>query len=104
MDLSGVPLFPAFRKVAVEDRDLVRSLFSQHPTEVSERTFGSVFMWRLYEDRSRLSQLEGHLLISWRREKCATRGAWPTFARMRKRTGPIWYFSELTLTLTRITN
>jgi hypothetical protein len=69
MDLSGVPLFPAFRKVAVEDCDLVRSLFSQHPTEVSERTFGSIFMWRLYEDRSRLSQLEGHLLISWRREK-----------------------------------
>jgi hypothetical protein len=69
LDLSGVPPFPDFRKVTLSDKGVVSSCFSEHPTEVSERTFGSIFMWRLYEDRSMLSQLDGHLLVSWRREK-----------------------------------
>ena len=69
MTLDGIPEYPAFRKITLEDRTSVKEVLVRHPTEVSERTFGSVFMWRLYEDRSSLSQLDGHLLISWRRER-----------------------------------
>lgn len=69
MGLDRFPEFPEFRKVALEDRVAVDAVLLGHPTEVSERTFGSIFMWRRYEDRSMLSQLDGHLLISWRREK-----------------------------------
>jgi hypothetical protein len=69
MTLDGIPEYPAFRKITLEDRTPVEEMLSKYPTEVSERTFGSVFMWRLYEDRSSLSQLDGHLLISWRRER-----------------------------------
>ncbi len=69
MTLDGIPEYPAFRKITLEDHTSVKEILARYPTEVSERTFGSVFMWRLYEDRSSLSQLDGHLLISWRRER-----------------------------------
>jgi len=45
----------------------LEDLFLQHPTEVSERTVGSLHVWRGYEGRSQLSQLHDHLLISWYR-------------------------------------
>ena len=69
MALDRIPEFPEFRKVTLEDRKSVEEVFSRYPTEVSERTFGSLFMWRQYGDRSMLSRFDGHLLISWRREK-----------------------------------
>jgi len=69
MTLDGIPEYPVFRKITLEDSISVKEMLARYPTEVSERTFGSVFMWRLYEDRSSLSQLDGHLLISWRRER-----------------------------------
>jgi hypothetical protein len=69
MTLDGIPEYPAFRKITLEDYSPVKEMLARYPTQVSERTFGSIFMWRLYEDRSSLSQLDGHLLISWRRER-----------------------------------
>ncbi len=69
MTLDGIPEYPAFRKITLEDSTTIRELLARYPTEVSERTFGSVFMWRQYEDRSSVSRLDGHLLISWRRER-----------------------------------
>jgi hypothetical protein len=69
MTLDGIPEYPAFRKITLGDSSPVKAMLERHPTEVSERTFGSAFIWRLYEDRSSLSQFDGHLLISWRRER-----------------------------------
>jgi hypothetical protein len=69
MTLDGIPEYPAFRKITLEDSISVKEMLARYPTEVSERTFGSVFVWRTYEDRSSLSQLDGHLLVSWRRER-----------------------------------
>lgn len=69
MTLEGIPEYPVFRKITLGDREAVDSVLSRYPTEVSERTFGSVYMWRSYGDRSMLSQLDRHLLISWRRER-----------------------------------
>jgi len=63
------PDYPAFRKVAVNDRDAIEGLFKEFPTETSERTFASIFTWRSYSTRSRLSMFGSHLLISWRRER-----------------------------------
>ena len=69
MALDRAPEYPAFREVSMDDRDWITRLFDQYPTEISERTFGSIFIWRDYEDRSLLSRFEDHLLISWRKEK-----------------------------------
>jgi hypothetical protein len=69
MTLEGIPEYPMFRKITLEDSIPVKEMLARYPTEVSERTFGSILMWRLYEDRSSLSQLDGHLLVSWRRER-----------------------------------
>jgi len=69
MTLDDIPEYPAFRKIALADRSSVDEMLARYPSDVSERTFGSVFIWRLYEDRSSLSQLDGHLLISWQRER-----------------------------------
>jgi hypothetical protein len=67
--LEGFPQFPESRKITLADRPVIEELFAEYPSEISERTFGSVYVWRNCEDRSRISQLDGHLIISWRREK-----------------------------------
>jgi len=36
---------------------------------VSERTFGSVYIWRQYAGRSHLSRFRDHLIITWYRER-----------------------------------
>ena len=69
MFLEGIPRFPESRKITLADRPVVGKLFEEHLSVISERTFGSVYVWRNYDDRSRISQIEGHLIISWRREK-----------------------------------
>ena len=69
MPLEDVPQYPDFRQVRLGDKREIESLLLQYPTEVSERTFAHIFIWRNYEDRSRLSHLHGHLVMSWYREK-----------------------------------
>ncbi len=69
MPAEEIPAYPAFRKVSLSDRAAVESLFEGFPTEVSERTFAAIYVWRNYASRSRLSMFGDHLLISWRREQ-----------------------------------
>lgn len=63
-----VPSFPEFRAMTSEDVTMLADLFTRYPSEVSERTVGSLHVWRRYGGRSQLSELEGHLLISWYRD------------------------------------
>jgi hypothetical protein len=69
LNLDLVPEFPSFRKVELIDRDWIGEVFLEHPAEISERTSASLFIWRGDGRRSGLSQLEGHLLISWERRR-----------------------------------
>ena len=69
MNLEGFPEFPSSRQVVLGDRRPVEDLFARFPTEISERTFGSVFVWRNYERRAELSTLDGHMVISWFKPK-----------------------------------
>ncbi len=69
MVLEGIPAYPEFRSVRLEDGQSLTRFFEQHPSEVSERTFGSVYIWRKYERRSELSRLDDHLLMTWYRER-----------------------------------
>ena len=67
--LRGIPRFPEFRDIELGDRASIGELFNAYPTEISERTFGSIFVWRGFQGRSRLAELDGHLLISWYKPK-----------------------------------
>ncbi len=65
MALSGVPEFPAFRQISLEDGAEMARLLAIYPSSTSERTFGSMYTWRTYGRRSELSVHGDHLLISW---------------------------------------
>jgi hypothetical protein len=69
MFLSSVPEYPDSRHITLEDKVEIGALLSKYPTEVSERTFGSVYIWRQYGGRSFLSKFNDHLFITWYREK-----------------------------------
>jgi hypothetical protein len=69
MSLGGIPEYPESRQVSMEDKGEIERLFSKYPTEVSERTFGSVYVWRQYAGRSFLSQFRDHLIMTWYREE-----------------------------------
>ena len=59
------PTFPLSRQVTLRDRAPIDQLFTRYPTEISERTFGSIYAWRDYEKRADISIMDGHLIISW---------------------------------------
>ncbi len=65
MSLTGVPEFPAFRQMTLEDKDMATELLAKYPSAISERTFGAMYIWRRYGRRSEISAFEGHLIISW---------------------------------------
>jgi hypothetical protein len=69
MSVRNIPEYPESRHVALEDKDEIANLFSKHPTEVSERTFGSVYIWRQYAGRSFLSRFQDRLIMTWYRER-----------------------------------
>jgi hypothetical protein len=69
MNLEAFPQFPSYRQIALSDRQPIQVLFDRFPMGVSERTFGSVFVWRNYERRAELSVLDDHLIISWYKPK-----------------------------------
>lgn len=69
MVLEGIPAYPEFRRATLEDRQPLTRFFEQYPSDVSERTFGSVYIWRSYERRSELARLDDYLLVSWFRER-----------------------------------
>ena len=43
---GGVPEFPRFRGLALEDKPLFHQLFVQFPPQISEFTFTNLFIWR----------------------------------------------------------
>ena len=69
MSLEGIPIFPDSRQITLADRSLIDGLLVKYPSDTSEKTFGSIFIWRNYGGRSELSQLDGHLIISWYRAR-----------------------------------
>ncbi len=69
MLLDGLPEYPDARQVTLEDKVLLEELISKYPSEVSERTFGSIYIWRGYAGRSLLSRFKDHLVMSWHRER-----------------------------------
>ncbi len=69
MLIDGLPEFPGARQIALQDRAMLEEMFSKYPSEVSERTFGSIYIWRQYAGRSRLSRFREHLVMSWYRER-----------------------------------
>lgn len=69
MSLGNIPEYPESRHLMLEDRNDIEEFFSRYPTEISERTFGSVYIWRRYAGRSLISQHHGHLIVSWYRER-----------------------------------
>ena len=69
MSHGNNPEYPESRQVALEDKDEIAGLFSKYSTEVSERTFGSVYIWRQYAGRSFLSRFRDHLIMTWYRER-----------------------------------
>ena len=69
MPIDDIPEYPEARQVRLQDRALLEDLFSRYPSEVSERTFGSVYIWRQYSGRSMLSRFKDHLMMSWSRER-----------------------------------
>jgi hypothetical protein len=62
---ADVPEFPAFRQISIEDGEGMEQLLATYPSSTSERTFGSMYIWRTYGRRSEFSVLGDHLLISW---------------------------------------
>jgi len=69
MSLGNIPEYPESRQVTLEDKDEIEGLFSKYSTEVSERTFGSVYIWRQYAGRSFISRFRDHLIMTWYRER-----------------------------------
>lgn len=69
MSLGRIPEYPESRHVTLEDRDQLQAFFKAYPTEVSERTFASIYIWRQYAGRSFLSMFQDHLMIAWYRER-----------------------------------
>ena len=67
--LEEFPEYPHTRVISLQDRESIESFFGQYPSETSERTFGAIYIWRLYEGRSRISRFDGHMIISWFRQK-----------------------------------
>ena len=65
MSLEGVPEFPESRRISLADKGAIGSVFARYESELSERTFGSIYIWRNYEQRSDICQLDGHLIVFW---------------------------------------
>lgn len=49
----------------MDDKGLVSELLARYPSPISERTFGAMYIWRMYGRRSEISASDGHLIISW---------------------------------------
>jgi len=56
------PLFPEFKNVGLEDRDIIQSFIDRHPAEVCEMNFGNIFIWRNF-DHPRFTFINGNLCL-----------------------------------------
>ncbi|MFH1709815.1 MAG: phosphatidylglycerol lysyltransferase domain-containing protein [bacterium] len=57
-----VPSFPHFRKLALADRELFETYFSEHPPETSEYTFTNFYIWRNC-DMSQVTSVNGNICV-----------------------------------------
>jgi len=63
-EMMGIPSFPEWREITLEDKPVFDAAFAARPPEISAYAFTNVFAWR--EAREfRLSELGGRLLV-WR--------------------------------------
>ncbi len=67
--MDDIPEFPGARQIALGDGEQIRETLTRNRVEAAEMTFGSLFIWRAYEGRSMLSLFDGHLIVSWFRQK-----------------------------------
>lgn len=59
---SGVPIFPHFRPLGLEDKSLFDELLGRFPAEISEQTFTNLFAWRQAYNFG-LSFLHGYVIV-----------------------------------------
>jgi hypothetical protein len=45
----NLPVFPSFKSLELEDRDILKPFFERYPLEISESTFGNHFIWRRFD-------------------------------------------------------
>ena len=65
---SGVPKFPQFKDLTLEDKPLFDQVFNQFPPQISEFTFTNLFIWR-HAYQIKISRLQNFLcLLSEQRE------------------------------------
>jgi hypothetical protein len=66
---KGVPEFPDFRELSIEDKSLLDSAFAQFPPLTSELTFTNLFIWR-HTYQIKISRFQEFLiLLSEKREQ-----------------------------------
>ena len=58
MSKVGLPTFPAFRELRIQDREWLQGSFNRLPPETSDQNFTSLFMWR-HNYNIQISQLNG---------------------------------------------
>jgi uncharacterized protein len=46
--MSGLPIFPSFKPIQIEDRAHFQAIFDEYQPEVSEYAFTNLFTWRIY--------------------------------------------------------
>jgi hypothetical protein len=65
---SGVPTFPQFKDLTLEDKPLCDQVFNHFPSQISEFTFTNLFIWR-HAYQIKISRLQNFLcLLSEQRE------------------------------------
>jgi hypothetical protein len=59
---GGVPEFPQFRDLALEDKPLFHQAFAQFPPQISEFTFTNLFIWR-HSYQIKISRFQNFLCL-----------------------------------------
>ncbi|MBN1780672.1 DUF2156 domain-containing protein [bacterium] len=62
MKIKTAPVFPAFKPLSIDDREIISGHFLAYPTELSDYTYTNMFIWRHYY-RVQWSMLDQWLLI-----------------------------------------
>jgi len=59
---SGVPTFPQFKDLTLEDKPLCDQVFNHFPSQISEFTFTNLFIWR-HAYQIKISRLQNFLCL-----------------------------------------
>jgi hypothetical protein len=65
--IETLPVFPEFRAISLEDKQLMDTLLGEEQPQISELAFGNLFMWRKSEP-VQLSRIGETVLIQYRRQ------------------------------------